>query len=931
MRLFDLFPKEFTLSITLLVAPVFTYGQFAISVLAPAGNWHCWDEPWQDFRLIVQNPTYPIVINWNNGAAVHTANNASEYEVYRNFEATGNVNSIVDVFVVVTNGTGEIKNASSFSSPIDPWGSYDDQFYHYPYNPGDPVRGYLNVGNTWTMDLSTGQGEPWEWLSVSYPGQSNPPGSVIGTWQALLGPGSVINAQGDNGCMGSSDGIDLLIGPPTILPSWMVLDVEGSCANGPTGSVTISTLDPVIGQVAGWGLTVVVRRASNNALMNTIQMPAQGGTATTGPLPADSYWISLRSGPYVQTDSVLVVVPSLGGTCGTVAGTVQVDIDQNCALGFSEPRVREAIIAVEPGPIYTTTRHDGTYRIRTLPLGAYTAEMLHPQVEAQCAPGPVPFSITGAVAPVSVDFPSQTNVPMDIELFLGSASARPGFEHHMNLAVRNQTPLPSGQLTISLTFDDGVLEFLSASPAAASISGNTATWLLPGLNGWGIRTIPVRFQVPADVGLLGTILNATATVETENTDGDLTNNTATSQTTITGAYDPNDKLARTSSGSEIWWVPDADEWIDYTIRFQNTGTDTAFNVLITDTLPAELDPASVRVGASSHRFSWSISGPGILKFAFPGIMLPDSNVNEPGSNGFVIFRIKVRQGMMTVPGDEVINTANIYFDFNPPIITEPCVLSVPYPEEQVLLDAQVFLSGVYDTVSGLMRDDLRAQGLLPTSEPYSALGYSFEGGGGETVSPAVLAPSGPTAIVDWVVVELRLAVAPTVVAASRAALLRRDGRVVDVDGVSPVAITVGSTFYFVVLRHRNHLPVFFDMGTFFQPAQSGDATTVDFTDPFAPTFGTDAQRQMGSVMALWPGDLDFNGTVKYTGAYNDRDIVLIAVGGSTPTNVLSGVYSSADVNMDGEVKYTGTGNDRDVILQTIGGVVPTAVRVEQIP
>jgi len=182
-----------------------------------------------------------------------------------------------------------------------------------------------------------------------------------------------------------------------------------------------------------------------------------------------------------------------------------------------------------------------------------------------------------------------------------------------------------------------------------------------------------------------------------------------------------------------------------------------------------------------------------------------------------------------------------------------------------------------------------------------------------------------------VVVELRSAVDPSLVGASRAALLRRDGRVVDMDGVSPVAITAGSTSYFVVLRHRNHLPVFFDLETFFQPAESGDASAVDFTDALAPVFGTDAQLAMGGVMALWPGDVDFNGEVKYTGVNNDRDLVLVVVGGITPTNVLSGVYSSADVNMDGNVKYTGTSNDRDVILQTIGGVVPTAVRVEQIP
>lgn len=71
--------------------------------------------------------------------------------------------------------------------------------------------------------------------------------------------------------------------------------------------------------------------------------------------------------------------------------------------------------------------------------------------------------------------------------------------------------------------------------------------------------------------------------------------------------------------------------------------------------------------------------------------------------------------------------------------------------------------------------------------------------------------------------------------------------------------------------------------------------------------------------------------MKYTGTNNDRDAILTAIGGSVPTNTLSGQYLQEDLNLDGVVKYTGPSNDRDLILQTIGGRVPTAVRVEQVP
>ncbi|MBK7383621.1 MAG: hypothetical protein IPI81_09835 [Flavobacteriales bacterium] len=77
--------------------------------------------------------------------------------------------------------------------------------------------------------------------------------------------------------------------------------------------------------------------------------------------------------------------------------------------------------------------------------------------------------------------------------------------------------------------------------------------------------------------------------------------------------------------------------------------------------------------------------------------------------------------------------------------------------------------------------------------------------------------------------------------------------------------------------------------------------------------------------------MDANNELKYTGSFNDRDPILLAIGGSIPTAVLSGQYRKEDVNMDGEVKYIGAGNDRDPILQNIGGSVPTNTRVGQLP
>jgi len=133
-----------------------------------------------------------------------------------------------------------------------------------------------------------------------------------------------------------------------------------------------------------------------------------------------------------------------------------------------------------------------------------------------------------------------------------------------------------------------------------------------------------------------------------------------------GSYDPNDKQGFPAGlGEEHLIEPGQD--LEYLIRFQNTGTDTAFKVTIVDVLPPELDLASIRPGASSHPYTYGVTPEGWPAFTFDGIMLPDSNVNEPASHGFVRFRASQRPGLGW--GNVIANTALIYFDFNEPVQT----------------------------------------------------------------------------------------------------------------------------------------------------------------------------------------------------------------------------------------------------------------------
>ena len=260
---------------------------------------------------------------------------------------------------------------------------------------------------------------------------------------------------------------------------------------------------------------------------------------------------------------------------------------------------------------------------------------------------------------------------------------------------------------------------------------------------------------------------------------------------------------------------------------------------------------------------------------------------------------------------------NIFYDVSDQNFT----ITAP---EQVLVAGKVWLEGAFN--GALMNDDLRSLGLIPTTEPYTALGFGQAGsGGGETCGTAVLATTGANAIVDWVRLELRSAATPGLVVATRQALLQRDGDIVDVNGSSPVAFNVPVGNYHVAVRHRNHLGCM----TAASISLNGSSTAVNFTSPSTAMFGTEARQITGDQRLLWMGNARVDSKLSYTGAGNDRDPIILRIGGD-PTEVTQG-YFTEDCTMDGKVKYTGAHNDRDPILLNVGGVMPTQIRQEQIP
>ncbi len=265
--------------------------------------------------------------------------------------------------------------------------------------------------------------------------------------------------------------------------------------------------------------------------------------------------------------------------------------------------------------------------------------------------------------------------------------------------------------------------------------------------------------------------------------------------------------------------------------------------------------------------------------------------------------------------------------------TDVVNVTVAAPSTGLMLSARAFLQGPYVAAAGLMADSLRAKALIPASDPYPALGFIPTAAGQPlTVSTAVLNATGNAAIVDWIWLELRNPTDPdhTVnqVVAARSALIRRDGNIVDMDGVSPVRFdNIPAGNYFIALRHRNHLGIMTGVAL---PLSSTAATTVDFTASATATYGTNAQYNGNGVMLMWAGDVNGDGRVTYNGDGSDKDAIRTKVGVGNPNNVLF-IYDRADVNMDGKVKFNGAVNDKNIILGILGLHTPDRIITQQLP
>lgn len=350
-----------------------------------------------------------------------------------------------------------------------------------------------------------------------------------------------------------------------------------------------------------------------------------------------------------------------------ISGHIFNDINHDGNYTPGEPPLNNVIVEVSPGGYFASTNANGDYYCYA-PFGNYSITI--PTL-------PTHFSIC-TPALHTANFPQTSLNQIDTannfvlmpevnaqDLRITSTNItplRPGFGASYYLTSTN---VGSMALPATITFEfDTLLSYIASTPLADSVGQNFLSWNIDTLNPTQISNITFDLLVSASANI-GDTVHSLANILPFAGDLFTADNKDRLEVIVQGSFDPNDKQVFPSG---FLTPQQADTtFLIYTIRFQNTGTDTAFNVNIVDTLSGNLDVSTFEVLSSSHTTNYTISEHGIIECWFKNIMLPDSNIDELKSHGFIKYRIKPKQGLTS--GESIENTAYINFDFNSPVTT----------------------------------------------------------------------------------------------------------------------------------------------------------------------------------------------------------------------------------------------------------------------
>ncbi len=389
-----------------------------------------------------------------------------------------------------------------------------------------------------------------------------------------------------------------------------------------------------------------------------------------------NFWITANEHLYVLVDGHRLFRSTEPlSTPQFVKGRLYLNEAENCVPDTQENTLShwQGKIEGESHTQVRTTSTGGDF-VFSVPLGSYTLSAREVDSNWELCESSVHLEVADAETTVTQDFQAKPLAACAaLELDFSTPFLRRCFDNTYTIRVRNTGPIASHDTKVTLVLDP-FFDFLDASIPFLQVDDSVLEFDLGALavNETVQFTITFNLSCEAELGqdhcLFGELEDAFSCETTRPTYTECQENI--------GAFDPNDKRIFNEDGVQTG-VIDTNQYIYYHIRFQNTGTDTAFNVRIVDPLSPMLDVSTLQMLSASHPYEYEINDDASLVVYFNDILLPDSTTNEPASNGYFKFKIK------PLPeygyGTSISNLAGIYFDFNEPVITNEAILLIENP------------------------------------------------------------------------------------------------------------------------------------------------------------------------------------------------------------------------------------------------------------
>ena len=362
------------------------------------------------------------------------------------------------------------------------------------------------------------------------------------------------------------------------------------------------------------------------------------------------------------------VFENVGSLGNTISGTVLIDTNSNGCTN-DDVKGRNLMVISNSGTtnFATFTDQNGMFQMATTEGNFNTA--LTSQLPSYFSTSPTThnFNFVGLNNAQVANFcitPASIVNDLSIAIYPSLNDLRPGFGTHYRIFYRNMgTTTMSG--TIDYEYDNSKLNFLNADQSVTSQTANKLTFSFTNLDPLQTKTIYLNFNVFAPpVTFIDDQVTSTATINATIGDQTETDTVFVLNQTVVGSFDPNDITCL--EGNQVP-IEDVDKYLHYIIRFQNTGTASAINVKVENILDSKLDWTSMQLESLSHNGRVEIKNGGEIKFIFDNIYLKDSTTDEANSHGYIAYKVKPLPSV--VAGNSVNNTADIYFDFNPPIVT----------------------------------------------------------------------------------------------------------------------------------------------------------------------------------------------------------------------------------------------------------------------